>query len=748
MADDMVLMAQRFVNSYYGSIEGIPVVEEDGQTGWATMYALTRCLQYELGLTALSDTFGPTTLATLTSKFPVIGAGAGSTRIVQIVQAALYCKGYDGGEIQDGFTPGGMYTARVSAAVTKLKTDCGVYAANPNGNVFPKLFKALLTMDAYVVVGNGSSTIRSIQQWLNATYHQRGPFFIIPCDGSFSRDVQKALMLAVQFQVGISDASANGVFGPTTQAGIRANPLSVGSSGRWVQLFTAAMVFNRRSGVAFSDSFSSALSAQVSSFQDFVALPVTGRGDFQTWASLLVSTGDTSRRGRAVDCVTSITYDRADTLKANGYDIVGRYLSNVPGTSLNKMIDLLELGVIENSGLRCFPIYQTYGDSAGYFSTLQGKVDAYRAIDRAKFYGFKPGTRIYFAVDFDALDSEVTSRVIPHFRGITEVMDEYGSQFRIGVYGPRNICSRVAAAGLSSASFVSDMSTGYSGNLGYPMPDDWAFDQISTISIGSGAGKIEIDNNIVSGRDLGQSSFLEGEWKANQDVNFDSAQLSALTADIRRYLESQGIGENSTGRIYSTTEAVKIVMGWDAVITEVARTLRLRKALIVTPILWETRMTGLDDPLGDAGVIQYHTGFDWDPTDKFIVRDCSTGLGQIFAWVAIRARNYMINSGFISGALKDASKDSDIWEVWQKLHYDQSYNINAATHNLVWSAYDLNLPRPNLEYTEEQTRLVLRRYQGFLDPNDPENNEKLERESRTKLGLYQVLENYFAPLRA
>jgi peptidoglycan hydrolase-like protein with peptidoglycan-binding domain len=748
--DEMVLKAQQFVNTYYAAQPDIPTVSEDGNTGWATMYALTRCLQYEIGITALSDSFGPATLSALTTRYPTIDGAttaSGPVAVVRIMQAAMYCKGYDGGEWQDHALPSGGYSSRVAAGVRSMKQNAGVAGAWPGDAMTPKLFKALLTMDAYTVISGGNDTVRSIQQWMNGSYVGRRNFFVIPCDGFFSRDVQKALMFAVQFQIGMSDDVANGVFGPGTQSGLKANPLSVGSSGRWVQLFTAAMVFNRRSGVSFSGSFSSALSSQVSAFQDFVALPVTGRGDFQTWASLLVSTGDTSRRGRAVDCVTQITYARADTLKANGYDIVGRYLSNVPGTSLNKMIQLGELGAIEGSGLRCFPIYQTYGDSASYFTSTQGSIDAHRAIERAKFYGFKPGTRIYFAVDFDALDSEVTSRVLPHFRGIKEVMDEYGSQYRVGVYGPRNICSRVAAAGLSSASFVSDMSTGYSGNLGYPMPDDWAFDQISTISIGSGDGKIEIDNNIVSGRDLGQSSFLEGEWKANQDVNFNSAQLAALTADIRRYLESQGIAENSTLRVFSTTEAVKIAMGWDSVITEVARTLQMRKALIVTPILWETRMTGVDDPVIDAGVIQYHTGSDWDPTNKFIVADCSTGLGQIFAWVAIQARNYMINSGFIGGALKDYEKDSDLWEVWQKLHNDQKYNINAASQNLIWSAMDLGLPRPHLEYTEEESRLVMRRYQGFLS-EDTELNEKLERESRIKLGIYQILENYFAPLRA
>ena len=43
------------------------------------------------------------------------------------------------------------------------------------------------------------------------------------------------------------------------------------------------------------------------SFQSFVKLPVTGNGDFPTWASLLVSYGDQSRPGTACDGVTMIT---------------------------------------------------------------------------------------------------------------------------------------------------------------------------------------------------------------------------------------------------------------------------------------------------------------------------------------------------------------------------------------------------------------------------------------------------------
>ncbi len=738
MADEMVLAAQRFINTTYENVPGIPPVEEDGKTGWPTMYALTRCLQYELGISALSDSFGPTTLSTLQSRWPSITAAtAPSANVVRIIQSGLYCKGYDGGEID------GLYNERVSASVEKLKSDAGVAAAFPGDAMVPKLFKSLLNMDAYVVVTDGTETIRSIQQWMNARYVNRANFFVIPCDGHFSRDVQKALMLAIQFELGLSDSAATGTFGPTTQAGLKANTLSVGSAGTWVQLFSAAMIFNQRSGTTFTSAFDAALSSRVTEFQNFVELPATGKGDFPTWASLLVSTGDTTRRGTALDCVTEITADRADALKAAGYTTVGRYLSNVPNTSLNKMIQPGELSVLAAKGLHVFPIYQTFGGSAGYFTYDQGAADGFSAIEWARYHGFRPGTRIYFAVDFDALDSDVTSNIIPHFTGIKDTLDEH-SAYVTGIYGPRNVCSRVGGAGLTSASFVSDMSTGFSGNLGYPMPQDWAFDQISTISVGSGSGAIEIDNDIASGRDAAQSAFDAGSLPANLDVDFDMSLKGALLTDIQTYLTGIGVPEtggsdifdsdNATLGFNSTTDSFEATMSWDGIITSVARELRMRKALIQCPILWEIRKYNLLDPPADAAVRDHYDGTGVSSKD-----DSSTGLAQIFARTAINARNFAVQQGIINGPLLDTGDPADVWSVWQKLQ-EGTYTVNTVGYVHIWDADDITVPRPGLDpVSDDYVSEVLARFNG-TGPDADEYGQQL-------LGLYKVFEKYEAPLR-
>lgn len=227
MADEMVLRAQRFVNTTYnnGSTLGIGKLEENGQTGWPVMYALTRALQYEMGITALSDSFGPTTLATIGEKYGKLDETTiPSANFCRIIQSALYCKGYDGGDID------GTYNDRVKAAVGKLHQNMGVASTYPGSSLWPKTTKGLFNMDAYVTVAGGSDTIRSVQQWLNGRYILRKDYYVIPCDGHHSRDVAKSLLLAIQYELGMADGVANGVFGPGTQSGLKSHTVSVTSN--------------------------------------------------------------------------------------------------------------------------------------------------------------------------------------------------------------------------------------------------------------------------------------------------------------------------------------------------------------------------------------------------------------------------------------------------------------------------------------------------------------------------------------
>lgn len=511
MSDPWVLGVQTYLNTTYSSHPGWVTVKETGKTGWSTMYALTRALQIELGFDELSENFGPGTFAAVDNIAP-IGELFDETptvteqRINNIIRGGLYCKGYDGGSGDlDGY-----YIPTTTAAVKELRMDMGLAAST--GKVTPKVFKALLTMDAYVLLDDGSSAIRSIQQSLNARYVTREDFYVIPADGYYSRAVQNALMLALQYEIGMDDGVANGNFGNGTQAGIREQAHlvqgSVDTTKYFVHLFQAALTFNGYA-TTIGSTYTAATKAVVSSFQSFCKLPVTGEADFTTWASLLVSTGDPTRSGKAADCITTITATHADTLVANGFETVGRYLTNYPGPNpTNKKIQPGELDTIFAHGLTVFPIFQEGGDELFYFTYGKGLYAGATADAAAREYGFKPGTVIYFAADFDALEEEVESNVVPFFRGVRDALAQRNSTYSVGVYGSRNTCAIVSENGLAELSFVSGMSTGYSGNLGYPLPSNWAFDQVLEYSISSGGNSLNIDKDIKSGRDLGQSSVL------------------------------------------------------------------------------------------------------------------------------------------------------------------------------------------------------------------------------------------------
>jgi peptidoglycan hydrolase-like protein with peptidoglycan-binding domain len=736
MADEMVRRAQQFINRTYPNMLGIPALDENGQTGWTTMFALTRALQYELGVATLSDTFGPTTLSTLASKFPKLNASTTpSANFARIIQSALYCKGYDGGDID------GKYNSRVSSSVAKLKTDMGVDGAFPGGDLVPKVFKGLLNMDAYVTVNSGSDGIRSVQRWLNGRYVNRADFFVIPCDGHNSRDVSKSMLYAIQYELGMADGTANGVFGPGTKSGLKSHTVSTGSTGTWVSLFSAAMILNQRP-VSFSSSFSSSLADAVRTFQSFAKLPVNGNGDFQTWASLLVSYGDQDRKGEACDGVTKITTARAAALKADGIKYVGRYLTNPSTTSLpEKAIQPGELQTIATSGLRCFPIYQTFGRDASGFTYAAGRAAGYAAVNAALDHGFKPGARIFFAVDFDALDADVTSNVLPHFKGIEDSMADAGNPFKVGVYGPRNVCTRVAEAGHSSASFVSDMSSGFSGNYGYPLPADWAYDQIVTRTVGSGDGKIEIDNNIASGRDIGENSFDKPRGVL-PDVRFLGGYLNALHDDIGKYMQSIGFPNDGGNRIFSHTQCFETVLANDDVVTAQSNRYNMRKALIQTSAYWEMRHYDIVDQAVDAAVVYYHTGVGGGMTPK---RDSSTGIAQISGEVGIRAWNHCITKGYVSGTILDPAKDADIWTMWQKVNKDNAYALQTVSLIHLWDAEgkpggqnppagETTLRSMRLDYTESEIFQVLRRYQGW--------GQEAEEHATKRMALYQIFEKY------
>ena len=489
--DVMVLKTQQWLNTTYCNDSRYISVDEDGITGWSTIYALRRALQIELGITSTSNNFGPTTTSMFNQMYP---SGVQQQTSIQdperniygIIQGALWCKGYSTGSstITKHFLGG------TGSAVIALKTDMGF--TNPASTVTLNVMKSLLSMDQFVCVSSGDTTIRGIQQSLNIGYEAY--IGIIPCDGLYGRAMNTALIKVLQAIEGQTPAQADGIIGATTKSLCpilpdTGNLLAVSKRESATLLVRYSLCCNGYTVDIISKNWDPTLASVITDFQEDMALQTTGTANLDTWMALLLSCGNTSRSVTACDTRYEITLDRINQLKSLGYQIVGRYLN---GTDF-KVLRTDEPARILSNGMKFFPIYQESATSASYFTLEKGQADALSAVRAARKFKIPEGNVIYFAVDFDALDPEITNYILPYFSAMKACCD---AAYVIGIYGTRNVCSKVMDAGYAETCFVSDMSTGYSGNMGFKMPANWTYDQFVEISLSPNWG---IDKDAYSG---------------------------------------------------------------------------------------------------------------------------------------------------------------------------------------------------------------------------------------------------------
>lgn len=544
IGDPMVYYTQKWLNQEYGNIPGFGSVPENGKTGWDTVYGLLRALQHELGITNLANSFGPTTSSRYEQNLLRRQDGVTDKKFA-ILQGALWCKGYSPGynmtENADGtITFNAVFDEEVENAVKQLQRDAGL--AVQDGVVSLNLMKALMSMDSFKLLPSSygsDAKIRNFQQWLNKNYEDYTG--LNPCDGVYGRNTNKALIYALQAEEKLPLNIANGNFGNTTQLccpeipyfendnAARAYPGT--SSGElysysdivnFTKLLQFALYVNGFGDGDFDGIYDNATKQAVREFQEHHAITINGKADKGTWLSLFISCGDRNRPAIAADCATILTKPKAEALYANGYRYIGRYLTGTYNGGISKALTREEAEIILAAGLHFFPIYQTSAREDEYFTPEQGTADAKAAIEAATALGIPKDTIIYFAVDFDAMDHQITSNVIPYFQAVHEEMSY--SIYRTGIYGARNVCSRVSEKGYACSSFVANMSTGFSGNLGFKMPSNWAFDQFTDkdqsgnyLSISSPDGSFAIDKDGFSGRDHGVAKLEDSNEPVAED---------------------------------------------------------------------------------------------------------------------------------------------------------------------------------------------------------------------------------------
>lgn len=492
--DAQVQATQEWLNTTYRNRSGWVTLEQDGLIGWATVYGLRRALQAELGISPLSSGFGPATTTAFRTKFGSIKDDSVGENVIRLLSGALWCKGYTG-----LWAGAPVLFSSLSGVIQSLKRELGLAGTTPDVDV--KLMASLLSMDAYRPLSGGSTSVRVAQQWLNGAYAHRRDFALIPTDGIYSRQIQTALLFGLQYEIGMADGTANGNFGAGTREGIRTKAtVSTGSADgtrAFVRLFQAALRFNDFD-VPFTGTFDDETAESVRRFQSFMELSSTGKGDYSTWCFLLVSSGDTDVRTSGFDTNVQLRSDEAFAAYAAGYRVAGRYT-----VGAGKYITALELRGLRASGLALVPLHQRFNNKADLMTPSNGRLHGAEAVTRARVLDLPEDTVIFFPVDFDALGETITGPVLDYFDGVKESIGRsLTRRYRVGVYGTRNVCSVVLDAGLAEAAYVAGISTGWSGNMGFRMPEAWHYNQIAELLDGelSTARAVKIDKVLVSSR--------------------------------------------------------------------------------------------------------------------------------------------------------------------------------------------------------------------------------------------------------
>ncbi|MGW2091854.1 glycoside hydrolase domain-containing protein [Promicromonospora sukumoe] len=504
--DDRVLDSQVWLNRTYGGRAGWEVLDEDGITGWQTIYGLRRALQAELGVSPLGSAFGEMTQAAFVAQVGRITTTTGGRNLLMILSSALWCKGVQGlgpNYYDDDDLPANFVLMESSVAYLWQALGLGTSAA-PYVDV--KMMAWLLSMDTYRLLAGGTTAVQGVQRWLNGAYAARAGVAMVAADGVFTRPMQQALMIAVQLEIGFSEEEANGVFGPQTQGRLSGDPNYPYYRGPYFRhLFQSLLTVNGYPLVIDGDIGAGSLRA-AGQFQYFMGLsPTDGPasssviGHYGTWAALLVSCGDPDRAVAGFDHRLQLPQAALQDAMNQNYHVVGRYTvgttTDENGVTLDKFVDRDEILAMKAVGMDLLPIHQRMENSVSWMTYDYGYIRGVEATQRAQVLGLPENSIVYFAVDFDAYGATVDGPVRDFFRGINAAVNEVAPTYRmrVGVYGARNVCDRVVSSGLAVSSFVAGITYGWSGNMGFPMPSSWRYNQIKETTLTLGGAVRHVD---------------------------------------------------------------------------------------------------------------------------------------------------------------------------------------------------------------------------------------------------------------
>ncbi|MGW6762360.1 DUF1906 domain-containing protein, partial [Streptomyces sp. NPDC055008] len=186
----------------------------------------------------------------------------------------------------------------------------------------------------------------------------------------------------------------------------------------------------------------------------------------------------------------------AASIRAQGYDFIGRYLSK----STWKVINAPEASAISAAGLSLILVYEDGSTSASYFSNSRGQSDGQRAATQAAALSAPSKTALYFAVDYDASSADINGCITDYFNGVAQGLataetDNGCPPYAIGAYGSGSTCLALAQAGLVQYTWLAQ-SRGWSG---YDPNHLWSIVQ----GMPSTVGALSVDPDVAIGNNYG-----------------------------------------------------------------------------------------------------------------------------------------------------------------------------------------------------------------------------------------------------
>jgi hypothetical protein len=192
-----------------------------------------------------------------------------------------------------------------------------------------------------------------------------------------------------------------------------------------------------------------------------------------------------------IDTYLTCTSAIITCLAGKGYQFVGRYYFNLTQT-IKEKVTVAEAQQLNAAGLDVVALYENQSNSAAYFTAAKGTSDGAGALAQAVALGQPEGSGIYFAVDYDASQSDVQSNITAY---LTSVNAAIGGKYRVGVYGSGLTCGSMLDAGLAELAWLS-CSSGFNGTQGFTR---WNVKQSNEQNICG----IDVDPDVAQG-DFGQ----------------------------------------------------------------------------------------------------------------------------------------------------------------------------------------------------------------------------------------------------